>query len=170
MSYGVSDEVAEDFKLALEDLTMNSRYEISNLTVIAKENTEHALAISDALKDHIKKVGQFNTSERQSPTLHSRTLVALGYHLTLHSTNIVTDCPSEETSCLISPRLDRKERWHTLHTLLWSSTIWYFHGIIRSCRQQHQEEDGGNVEDLEGASARICRHSPGFSARCDQAN
>ena len=56
MSYGASDEVAEDFKLALEDLTMNSRYEISNLTVIAKENTEHALAISDALKDHIKKV------------------------------------------------------------------------------------------------------------------
>jgi pre-mRNA cleavage complex 2 protein Pcf11 len=57
MSYGVSsDEVAEDYKKALEDLTMNSRYEISNLTVIAKENTEHALAISEALKIHIKKV------------------------------------------------------------------------------------------------------------------
>lgn len=34
---------------------MNSRYEISNLTVIAKENTEHALAISEALKNHIKQ-------------------------------------------------------------------------------------------------------------------
>jgi pre-mRNA cleavage complex 2 protein Pcf11 len=57
MSYAVSsDEVAEDYKKALEDLTMNSRYEISNLTVIAKENTEHALAISEALKSHIKKV------------------------------------------------------------------------------------------------------------------
>lgn len=66
MSYGVSDEVAEDFKLALEDLTMNSRYEISNLTVIAKENTEHALAISEALKDHIKKVGQFHILAQQA--------------------------------------------------------------------------------------------------------
>jgi len=51
----MSDEVAEDYKLALESLTMNSRYEISNLTVIAKENTEHALAISEALKNHIKQ-------------------------------------------------------------------------------------------------------------------
>jgi pre-mRNA cleavage complex 2 protein Pcf11 len=57
MSYGISsDEVAEDYRKALEDLTMNSRYEISNLTVIAKENTEHALAISEALKNHIKRV------------------------------------------------------------------------------------------------------------------
>ena len=57
MSYGISsDEVAEDYRKALEDLTMNSRYEISNLTVIAKENTEHALAISEALKTHIKRV------------------------------------------------------------------------------------------------------------------
>ncbi|RDW83105.1 hypothetical protein BP5796_04596 [Coleophoma crateriformis] len=56
MSYGIpSDEVAEDFRQALEDLQINSRYEISNLTVIAKENTEHALAISEALKNHIKQ-------------------------------------------------------------------------------------------------------------------
>ncbi|KAH8593649.1 hypothetical protein B0O99DRAFT_207403 [Bisporella sp. PMI_857] len=55
-SYGVpSDEVAEDYIQALQALTMNSRYEISNLTVIAKENTEHALAISEALKNHIKQ-------------------------------------------------------------------------------------------------------------------
>ena len=59
MSYGnPSDEVAEDYRLALESLTMNSKYEISNLTVIAKENTEHALAISEALKNHIKQVGR----------------------------------------------------------------------------------------------------------------
>ncbi|KAI1007495.1 hypothetical protein K3495_g728 [Podosphaera aphanis] len=50
----MSDEVAEDYRIALEALTLNSRYEISNLTVIAKENTEHALAISEALKNHIK--------------------------------------------------------------------------------------------------------------------
>lgn len=56
LSYGtLSDEVADDYRKALEDLTMNSRYEISNLTVIAKENTEHALAISEALKNHIKQ-------------------------------------------------------------------------------------------------------------------
>jgi pre-mRNA cleavage complex 2 protein Pcf11 len=54
----LSDEVAEDFRNALTDLQLNSRYEISNLTVIAKENTEHALAISEALKNHIKEVGQ----------------------------------------------------------------------------------------------------------------
>ena len=58
MSSGIlSDEVAEDFRNALTDLQLNSRYEISNLTVIAKENTEHALAISEALKNHIKQVG-----------------------------------------------------------------------------------------------------------------
>jgi len=68
MSYGIpSDEVAEDYRKALEDLTMNSRYEISNLTVIAKENTEHALAISEALKNHIKQVG------RVSLRYHTRT-------------------------------------------------------------------------------------------------
>lgn len=56
IAYGApSDEVAEDYRKALEDLTMNSRYEISNLTVIAKENTEHALSISEALKNHIKQ-------------------------------------------------------------------------------------------------------------------
>lgn len=65
MSYSISsDEVAEDYRRALEDLTMNSRWEISNLTVIAKENTEHALAISEALKDHIKKVGIISLRHR----------------------------------------------------------------------------------------------------------
>lgn len=50
-------EVAEDYREALQDLTMNSRFEISNLTVVARENTEHALAIAETLMDHIKKVG-----------------------------------------------------------------------------------------------------------------
>ena len=57
MSAGLpSDEVAEDYKTSLEDLVINSRYEISNLTVIAKENTEHAMAISRVLENHIKSV------------------------------------------------------------------------------------------------------------------
>ena len=53
----VADEVAEDYRLALEDLSSNMRFEISNLTVIARENTEHALAIADVLQKHILKVG-----------------------------------------------------------------------------------------------------------------
>jgi pre-mRNA cleavage complex 2 protein Pcf11 len=57
MSKLVSDEVAEDYKSSLEDLTGNDRFQISNLTVIAKENTEHAMAISRVLENHIRSVG-----------------------------------------------------------------------------------------------------------------
>ncbi|KAK5238986.1 mRNA 3' end processing factor, partial [Cryomyces antarcticus] len=49
-----SAEVALDFKESLQDLQMNNRYEISNLTIIAKENTEHAQAISRVLENHIR--------------------------------------------------------------------------------------------------------------------
>ena len=51
-----SDEVALDFQDSLQDLQTNNRYEISNLTIIAKENTEHAQAISQVLEKHIKTV------------------------------------------------------------------------------------------------------------------
>ncbi|KAJ5105165.1 RNA polymerase II [Penicillium alfredii] len=54
MSGLVSDEVAEDYKNSLEDLTTNDRFQISNLTVIAKENTENAMAISRVLENHIR--------------------------------------------------------------------------------------------------------------------
>ncbi|KAM5463975.1 mRNA 3' end processing factor [Microsporum audouinii] len=54
MSGLVSDEVAEDYKNSLEDLTTNDKFQISNLTVIAKENTEHAMAISRVLENHIR--------------------------------------------------------------------------------------------------------------------
>ncbi|KEF51286.1 uncharacterized protein A1O9_12636 [Exophiala aquamarina CBS 119918] len=50
-----SDEVAEDYKGSLEDLMTNDRYQISNLTLIAKENTEHAEAISRVLQNHINR-------------------------------------------------------------------------------------------------------------------
>jgi pre-mRNA cleavage complex 2 protein Pcf11 len=56
-SYKESEVIAEDFREALEDLQVNNRYDIQNLTMIARENTEHALAISQALQDHIKRVG-----------------------------------------------------------------------------------------------------------------
>jgi pre-mRNA cleavage complex 2 protein Pcf11 len=51
-------EVAADFRDALQDLKMNSRPEISNLTLIAKENTEYAQAISTELENHIKSVSR----------------------------------------------------------------------------------------------------------------
>lgn len=55
-----SAEVAADFREALQDLKFNSRPEISNLTIIAKENTEHAQAISRELENHIKTVSGFS--------------------------------------------------------------------------------------------------------------
>jgi len=63
-----SDEVAEDYKSSLEDLTINSRFEINNLTVIAKENTEHALAISRVLENHIKNVSTDGLLSSTSPS------------------------------------------------------------------------------------------------------
>ncbi|KAJ5220892.1 uncharacterized protein N7469_009779 [Penicillium citrinum] len=50
-----SDDLVEDYKLSLEDLTTNDRFQINNLTVIARENTEHASAISRVLEDHISQ-------------------------------------------------------------------------------------------------------------------
>jgi pre-mRNA cleavage complex 2 protein Pcf11 len=51
-----SADVAADFEDSLKDLGANNRYEISNLTIIAKESTEHAEAISNVLENHIKNV------------------------------------------------------------------------------------------------------------------
>ena len=51
-----SEEVAEDYKSSLEFLTTNDRYAINNLTVIAKENIEHAEAISKVIGEHIRNV------------------------------------------------------------------------------------------------------------------
>ena len=62
-----SDEVAEDYRTSLEDLISNDRYQISNLTLIAKENVEHAEAISRVLQNHITRVS--------SQCLHFRPLL-----------------------------------------------------------------------------------------------
>ena len=56
-AYGEAEEVAKDFQDALEDLSSNARFEIQNLTVIARENMEYADTISRVLQDHINKVG-----------------------------------------------------------------------------------------------------------------
>lgn len=55
-----SEEIAEDYKSSLEDLHFNSRYEIGNLTVIAKENIHAAQAIARSIEDHINKVSLLN--------------------------------------------------------------------------------------------------------------
>ncbi|KAI9734862.1 MAG: hypothetical protein M1834_001942 [Cirrosporium novae-zelandiae] len=76
------DEVAEDYKNSLEDLAINSRYEISNLTVIAKENTEHAAAISRVLENHIKTVSASrNTTQSTSMAGGQRNLAPPGRKL-----------------------------------------------------------------------------------------
>jgi hypothetical protein len=49
-------DVAEDYRQALEDLTVNSRIEIATLTNIARENANHGFAIAETLANHIKKV------------------------------------------------------------------------------------------------------------------
>ncbi|KAI1430581.1 hypothetical protein GGR50DRAFT_191040 [Xylaria sp. CBS 124048] len=54
-SYTESEVVAKDYRDALEDIQTIGRPEIANLTLIARENIEHALAISGALVDHIKR-------------------------------------------------------------------------------------------------------------------
>jgi len=55
-SLSAGSDVASDFEDSLKDLQQNNRYEISNLTLIAKESTEHAQSISRALENHIKTV------------------------------------------------------------------------------------------------------------------
>lgn len=52
----MADDVAEDYRQALEDLSINSRLEISTLTNIARENADHGLQIAEVLQAHIKKV------------------------------------------------------------------------------------------------------------------
>lgn len=62
-SPSTSEEVAADFKDCLADLHDNNRWAIENLTQIARENVEHAQAISRALEEHIKKVNTWTTLE-----------------------------------------------------------------------------------------------------------
>lgn len=72
MSYPTDEapEVAIAFREALEDLQRNDQYEIDNLTVIAKESTEHAQAICVELENHIKKVSFSESSKEYRFTLN----------------------------------------------------------------------------------------------------
>ena len=55
-SMTAAEEVADDYRRELEELSGINRAEISTLTMIARESTEHASAISDVLVQHILKV------------------------------------------------------------------------------------------------------------------
>ena len=67
-----SADVAEDFQEALSGLRGNNRWEIENLTVIARENTENASPISRVIETHIKTVCTYSSascerSQREPP-------------------------------------------------------------------------------------------------------
>lgn len=63
-------DVAEDYRQALEDLTVNSRIEIATLTNIARENSQHAMAIAEVLANHIKKVRHLYMHHGHNATRH----------------------------------------------------------------------------------------------------
>ena len=115
MSVGLpSDEVAEDYKNSLEDLTINSRYEISNLTVIAKENTEHAMAISRVLENHIKNVSTYISSQRLWIARSSEYLID-----NAKNPNFSVDSSRPQAASTVRPRFCGQECWNTLHPIPW---------------------------------------------------
>ena len=52
-----SDQVVEDYKSSLMDLTQNNKHEINLLTVIASEYIGKAVELSRVLETHIRNVG-----------------------------------------------------------------------------------------------------------------
>ncbi len=52
-----SDQVVEDYKSSLLDLTQNNKHEINLLTVIASEYIGKAVELSRVLESHIRNVG-----------------------------------------------------------------------------------------------------------------
>jgi len=102
MSAPTSEEVAADFQDSLNDLQINNRYEISNLTIIAKENIEHAQALSKTLESHIRKV-RINHYCLKLVTGSSDLMKTI--KLTNH-----TDSTHSQTSGTLCTRFDREER------------------------------------------------------------
>jgi hypothetical protein len=94
----------------LEDLTGNDRFQISNLTVIAKENTEHAMAISRVLENHIRSVGALFILASLSP------LSIVGPRR-LESLTASVDTSPAEATCSLCSRLHRQERRNPLHAV-----------------------------------------------------
>ena len=125
MSAGLpSDEVGEDYKSSLEDLVSNDRYQIQNLTNIAKESIEHAETISRVLSNHVQRVrlpSHLKSNERVSSSLHFISFARL--------TNPV-DTTRKKIACTLRARLHRQECWHSLHGLLWPESPEFVHVCI----------------------------------------
>lgn len=51
-----SDQVVEDYRSSLQDLTANNKHEINFLTMIAKEYMAKAVELSRVLEQHIREV------------------------------------------------------------------------------------------------------------------
>lgn len=120
-----SEDVASDFRDALSELTMNSRVEITTLTVIARENTEYAHGISEVLQEHIKKV-------RASTVSRTHLLCYCMFCILIFV--LVLGCSSTKTAGPLPPRLHRQERRHPLHDLLRPRAVLDLHGRLRLCR------------------------------------
>jgi len=109
MSSLPSDEVAEDYKGSLEDLMTNDRYQISNLTLIAKENIEHAEAISRVLQNHINRVCHFGRYQVPYIPGHDQTDPFIGTSRT-------------ETTRLVRFGFDSEKCRLTIHNILRSQS------------------------------------------------
>lgn len=175
MSYDEQDqtaEVIEDYQSALDGLTMNSRFEITNLTQIARDLTNYAFPIAETLEQHIKKVGapqprklrRFCPSKLASSALRRPDVLPPNLlHARVADTK--TGASAEEAPSHVRPGLDCQEHWHPLHFILWQESVLDIHGLVRLGQRQHPQEDGGNVEDLEGASPWVHRQEPRLPAR-----
>lgn len=54
---GRENRIADEYRIALRDLTFNSKPIINNLTFFAQENVAHAAVLSRVLSDHLVNVG-----------------------------------------------------------------------------------------------------------------
>lgn len=52
-----NEEVAEEYRSSLKDLTVNSKPLITMLTMLADENRPHASVIVKVIEEHIHEVG-----------------------------------------------------------------------------------------------------------------
>lgn len=152
ISGNASAAVSEDFADSLRDLTQNNRYEISNLTIIAKENTEHAQAISKALESHIKTVRlQFDIARKKQKQfrllLFAGCCLNKGLRLTLTIGNT-----SAKITCALRPGLDSEERWNTIYCLSRPWFVQHVHGSLYSRGWKRAQSHGRHAQDLEGTS------------------
>lgn len=167
MSYDEQDqtaEVIEDYQSALDGLTMNSRFEITNLTQIARDLTNYAFPIAETLEQHIKKVGgPYPDSCAAVPVPQLASLPFETRHpgsRPSHATRVadtVTGASTKKTPSHVRLGLDCQEHRHPLHPVLRQKPVLDIHGLVCLGQRQHPQENGGDVENLEGAGTWVHR-------------